>query len=181
MIFGLALLLALLLVPLGLAYGAASRVLLVRRERWARQNLPAEVDGRMSRASAGVTRLQVADRWVTIGLLIIGGYLLPLDIVYDRLDAQGFVFGNTTTLGNWLLAADGIGFLGILLLLVAIPLSAVIITRRIRDREVLLGEAFALGRRGGRPGRIRRQRALSWIVFLAYAAAAIVAILRALP
>src|SRR5579875_1683345 len=161
-LLGLLTLAALVLMPAGAVHGVVVRVLLVRSRRRAR-GLPADptVDLAASFGFAAQRRAVVLD--VLLGAVAV---LATSLLAVPR---------STTPTGTALLAAGGIWVCAVIAV-VAIPLQAVLVTRRLQDPSLLAGEERALSTRTGAFRRIRAARVLSWIVLGVWVAGAVAAV-----
>lgn len=167
------LLAAVIMVPSGFVAGVVLRVLLVRARRRAAMEQLTELDAEGTRAAASATGLQRIDRRLAIGLLVAAALLGAQQLVDQALDAQGFVFGNTTPTGNAFLVAGSFELGLVMEALVAIPVSAVVVARLARSEVILAGEASALAAGGAAGRRVRASRAVSWIAYAVWSVAAV--------
>ncbi|GAA2754201.1 hypothetical protein [Amnibacterium kyonggiense] len=163
------LLMALVLVPAGFLYGVAVRAVLLRRRSAARRTAAAPLDGGDRRRLPA----QRIDRWLAVLQLVVWACLGALWAATSSLELQGFIFGNTTALGNVLGSLGGTAFGMLLEVLVAIPVAAVLVTRQATDRPGIAAEAAVLAAGGADARAIRSTRTLSWI---AYAVSSVVAL-----
>lgn len=172
----LALLPAVVLVPAGLVYGLISVVVLTARRARARREddlsaIPAAAD-----AMRFELPIQKVDRMVHVALLLLavfgGGSVLLLNGYEKALSDQGYVFNNTTPLGNVLLYAGGVESAVLLVALAAIPVAAVLVTKELISKAQLAGEAYALEHRDGAYKRIRTSRILAWTNTVIYCGSA---------
>ena len=166
---------AVVLVPLGTAYGAVLRTILgVRRRRALLRGAAATGDAAVRAARFG-SRAQQGDRLLSIGLLVTAvpaGLLAVVQLVPAVRDALSADDGTRPVLESTTFLAAGIATE----LLLAIPIAAVLVTRQVVSTPLLVGEAAALAAGSGASRRIRTTRALSWTAYGVWTAVALAVI-----
>jgi len=175
--------LVVVLLPIGVLAGLVGRIALtVRRRRAATWPSPAD-PVRVHAAAVLGMRLRSVDRRFSKALLLLAGVGVALDGAFFALSgvlsAHGFVSNDTSVLGDAMLALGALSADPLLVAVAAIPVSIVIVTLQIRDRDGLIGEARALADGGAAGKRIRSARTLgtaSFVVWELLGIAAIVAV-----
>lgn len=166
---------AVLLVPLGTAYGAVIRTVLAVRRRRARLGGAAATSEEAQRAARFGSRAQLGDRVLSIALLgtvVPAGLLAAVQLVPGVRDGLPGDDGTSAVLQATALLSAGVAAE----LLLAIPVAAVVTTLLALRTPLLVGEAAALADGSDASRRIRSTRMLSWTAYGVFTAVALAVI-----